>query len=695
MKFRINFSNLWSVNLINFAVLVWCQSSNAFLPMPAITDAKPAAATAQFIRSDYAPQELTKLCQGSIQKTTQKLNAIAAIPEAKRDYDNVNLAFESVLADLSDQITPLTFMGYVSTDTKLNAEGSACEQSAGQFNVAIFTRRDLYAPLKAQKPRDAFETRLQIKTIESFEQSGLKLSDEKLAKVKALKSTLAAKEAEFSKNLNNDVSEVEFTESELAGVPKDFVAGLKKSPKGLLIVTTKSTDYTMVAENAQNPETRKKLQLAYLNRAALLNTPILTEAVGLRAQIAQVMGYSNWADERIDGRMAKDSATVLKFLNALKEKLAARNRSDLKQLLDYKKQLDPKASVLNPWDVGFLSYQLRKRDYNLDTEKIREYFPADVVISQMFKVYSQMLSVTYREVTDAKVWAPGVKLFEIHNSGDKRLIGYFYTDFNPRPGKYGHAAAFSLISGRMLDAKTYSFPISSIVANITPPTKTKPSLLSHDEVETVFHEFGHIMHQTLTRAPYASLSGSSVAQDFVEAPSQMLENWVWNKKILKQLSGHYLNHKQKLPDAIVTKMLAAKDFGQGIVYTKQLLYALFDMQLHTQNNSSIDVTKTYDDLYREIIGLEPLEGAHFPASFGHLMGGYDAGYYGYLWSQVYAQDMFSKFPIKDLASAEVGAQYRKTILESGNMRDALDLLREFLGREPNADAFFKMLHISQ
>jgi thimet oligopeptidase len=226
---------------------------------------------------------------------------------------------------------------------------------------------------------------------------------------------------------------------------------------------------------------------------------------------------------------------------------------------------------------------------------------------------------------------------------------------------------------------------------LSAPANGKPSLLTHDDVETFFHEFGHIMHQTLTRAPYASLSGSAVSQDFVEAPSQMLENWVWNPKILNIISGHYLRPSEKLPTDLLEKLIAARNFQQGAAYTKQLLYALFDMTLHTQSMGVADVQKTYDDLYREIVGQEPIAGNHFPGTFGHLMGGYDAGYYGYLWSEVYAQDMFTQFPTDDLTDSTVGSRYRKVILEQGNMKDAIDLLREFLGRDPQPDAFFKKL----
>ncbi|MGZ3709445.1 MAG: M3 family metallopeptidase, partial [Bdellovibrionota bacterium] len=277
------------------------------------------------------------------------------------------------------------------------------------------------------------------------------------------------------------------------------------------------------------------------------------------------------------------------------------------------------------------------------------------------------------------------------DSADDRLIGYFYTDFFPRPLKYGHAAAFPLISGRVLENGKYSLPISAIVANMTPPSGDKPSMLTHLEVETVFHEFGHIMHQTLTRAPYTSLSGSSVAQDFVEAPSQMLENWVWQPQVLALLSGHYLDHSQKLPQDLLNRMIQARDYQRGYYYARQVMLALTDMTYHV-SDSAVDTAATYNQLYKEIIGVEPIQGGHFAAGFSHLMGGYDAGYYGYLWSQVYAEDMFTMFAADPL-NPLVGASYRKNILEPGNMKEAVELFRAFVGRDLDQTPFFKMLGI--
>ena len=652
---------------------------------------------APLIAFEYAPGELRSNCGQAIQANTVSLDAIAHLKRKSQTLEQTLLKFESTLADLADRTAPLTFMNYVSTDNTIHAEGAECEEKLGQYLVEVFSRRDVYNILKKQKTKTRAQARLKEETLKNFEDNGLKLSDEKLAQVKALKQELTAKETAFSTNNNNDQTVVVFTNDELSGLPEDFKSRLQKDVDGKFVVTTKSTDYVPVMENAIYGPARKKMQTAYWNRSAVANTHLLEEAIAIRRKIARLMGYRTWVDYKVHDRMAKSGARVLKFLNGLKAKLSARNHKDIEELARFKATLttDPTATPsVKAWDLAYLSYQLRKKQFNLDDELIKQYFPAEVVIGGMFQVYAKLLGVNFSEVKTAKVWAPGVKLYEIHDAKSSKLIGYFYTDFFPRPGKYGHAAAFPLIAGRVLSNGDYSKPVSAIVANLAPPANGKPSLLNHEEVETIFHEFGHVMHQTLTRAPYASLSGSNVAQDFVEAPSQMLENWVWDAGVLKSLSGLYTDPAQKLPDSLLKQMVAARDFQQGYDYTRQLMLGLLDMGYHT-SEGPIDVTALYTKLYKEMIGVEIPEETHFPASFGHLMGGYDAGYYGYLWSEVYAADMFTRFQKAKfkLLDPKVGAEYRADILEPGDMQDASILLRKFLHREPNSKAFFKRLHI--
>ena len=650
------------------------------------------------LRFEYAPGELTQLCEDSMNNAKLALDEIAAIPPSQRTIANTLLAFERATAEVNDVAGPLTFMGYVSTDQKIHDEGQACEEKLGPFFVELSTRKDLYDAIKDATPRNENEKRLLSETLRDFEQQGLKLPAEKLAEMKKLKQELSVIESQFQAALNNDVSSVELTEAELDGVSEDFKSRLKRSAAGNFVVTTKNPDYMHIRENAKNSEARKKVQLAYYNKGGEKNVQLLEQAVVLRQKISKLIGLKSWADYRTWGRMAKNGDTALKFLNGLKAKLALRAKQDQAKLLKFKKSLDPSATDLKAWDLDYLAYQLKKRDYDLDSEKVKEYFPADRVVAGVFEIYSKLLGVKFVPMEGAKAWADGVQIFKIVDAKDGTERATFYADLYPRPLKYGHFAAFSLVMTHQNEDGSFQKPISAMVGNFDPPANGKPSLMKHTEVETYFHEFGHIMHQTLTRAPYASLSGTSTARDFVEAPSQLMENWAWSPKILEGLSGHYLNPKEKLPKQLIKKMLAAKDFNQGNMYTRQLMLGLLDMTYHT-STGPVDSTAIYAQIHKEIVGIEALEGAHFQGSFGHLMNGYDAGYYGYLWSEVYADDLFTRFGKRGLLARDhlldpkVGMAYRRSILEKGRMLDADVVMKEFLGREPSSEAFFKRLGI--
>jgi thimet oligopeptidase len=641
------------------------------------------------IRTSYVKGEIHDLCQMALATADARVKGLAGVPAADRaDPDKTLLVFEESSADFLDAVTPLIFMGYVSPDPDLRSEASECEVSVNQFFVDVNLRREVYDAVRGAVPRSPDEARLLRETLARFERSGLKL-DAKLAELKDLGQQLAALEARFSKNLNEDLTTVAFTKEQLEGLPDSFFARREADQNGLYTVTTKPSDYTVVSTSAKLASTREAMLRAYWSRAGEANTQLLNQGIQLRQKIAATLDYESWADYRIDGRMAVNAKSVLDLLLPLKDKLATRSKQDLDILLEAKKVDDPSATALEAWDVNYYANVVQRTKFNVDQVKVSEYFPADVVVKGMFDVYSTVLGLRFSEMENAKVWVPGVKEYEIRNKSDDAVIGYFYTDLVPRPGKYGHAAAFPLISGRVLRDGSYSRPIAAIVANFAEPSGYAPSLLSHDAVKTLFHEFGHVMHQTLTRAPYASLSGSSVARDFVEAPSQMFENWVWSPQILEILSGHYQDHSKKLPAELLQNLIAARSFNQGYSYTHQLVLGLIDMEVHA-TNGPVDVDRVHDRVYEQVLGIKPVSGSHFMATFGHMMTGYDAAYYGHIWSEVYAADMFTQFQ-DDLLDANVGSRYRKTILERGNMVPPLELVEQFLGRKVSVEAFNETL----
>ncbi len=679
-----------------FGLFISCASTS-------ISRAPNGSSDKALIRSNYSPEELTNLCAAVISEFTHGIDALVKRPlkepHLQPTFENTFADLENISAQVDEKLTPLGFMNDVSVNANLRKAAEDCSALASQTSIEIYSRKDLYNLMKqAQKKIKAStlsptEARLIQQSMIGFKLSGLELSEAKLAQFKKIKTEISDLEIQFAANLNNNNDSAEMNESEMAGIPDVVKARFIKLPSGNYQIPAKGTYAGDFMENASNSEARRKMAFVYANREAKVNTDLLQRTVHLRREAALLLGFKDWADYKTYDKMAKTGMRASQFLQDLKSKMSLAFQKDYQELLAFKRASDPQATKLNSWDIGYYSHLLKIKSYAIDDELIREYFPSDYVVAKMFEIYSELLGVKFVPVQNAITWHPTVQLFEIHDTATGALIAYFYADLYPREGKYSHAAAFPLRTGREVNGQ-YQPPIAAIVANLTPATKDRPSLLSHDDVETLFHEFGHVMHATLTKVKFASLSGFNVAGDFVEAPSQMLENWVWQPQILKIITAFYSDRSKKMPDELIAKLVRSRKFNQAYGFNAQLLYSIYDLTLH-QSPKDLDVTETYNSLYKQIMGLDPLPGTHFPASFGHIMGGYDAGYYGYLWSNVYAFDMFTKFENGKLISPIEGLNYRKIILEKGNLEDATVLLQEFLGRKPNTDAFFRYLGIKK
>ncbi len=448
------------------------------------------------VRVWYSPGEITRLNTAAEQQASASLNAIAALPPGQRTFSTTFVAFDRVISDYEDAVQTLNLMGNVYPDPAIAAEGVASEQASNVFLTGTYSRRDLYDAMKGQVPGTSDESRLYTIIIRDFEHNGLKLPEEKLASVRAMKKNLAGLESQFTANLNNDNSTLEFTAEDLAGVPDSSMATFARTDHGTYVVTLKYPDYIAVMTYAAYNETRKKMYTADLNRQAEKNTALLEEAIVLREQIAKELGYRTWADYQLDGRMAETTTNVMAFLDAMKRPLVEKNRDELAGLLEIRKRSDPEATQVDPWDIMYLLEKQRKNLYAYDVNEVREYFPLDGVLQGMFSTYGTLFGIRYDEVTDAPVWSPGVRLFRVSNSSDNATIGYLYLDPYPRDGKYGHFAENSLIRGRMKDG-TYTVPVVAIVGNFHAPDGTIPSLLTPDEIETLFHENGHAVHDLL------------------------------------------------------------------------------------------------------------------------------------------------------------------------------------------------------
>ena len=650
------------------------------------------------IEHHLTPEQILNKSAAAEAQCTQALAQLVAIEAPSRTFANTVEAFEQAVMDYFDAVNRLTILKDVHPDEPVRLAAAEVEEQSGKYLVQLMARRDLYQALKSYSENQAAEASLDTEqkrllelTLRDFRRNGLELDATAQKKLVELQTRLVELSTRFQLNLNANRSQVIVSDAERAGLPEAFVQRLQRAPSGGWIVTCKYPDYFPFMENATSEDARRRLYIAFQSREADKNLPLLREAISLRDQAAKLLGYASHADFVTEDRMAKSGAAVKAFLTDLEGKLRARRDADYAQLTELKRAMTHDAgAVLQPWDTAYYLNQLKKRDWAIDSEAIREFFPVETVLSGLFSVYETLFGIEIRRVEGADTWA-NVPLYEIRDAAGGGHVGHFYLDLYPRPGKYGHAAAAGVTVARQVGGE-YRAPIAVMMANFNPSTAERPSLLSHDEVETLFHEFGHIMHQTLTAARYGSFSGTSVARDFVEAPSQMLENWVYEKDVLDRMSGHYKDPSKKLPAETVEKLRAARSFDAGYRYTRQVFLALFDQAIHT-SGADVDVEAVDRRLYAEVLGLTPVQEAHFPATFGHLMGGYDAGYYGYLWSEVFADDLFTIFKQAGILNKEAGMRYRKMILEPGKTREADELLAAFLGRAPNNAAFLAKIGV--
>ncbi|KAI1978913.1 metalloendopeptidase [Ophidiomyces ophidiicola] len=643
----------------------------------------------------------------------------------------------------------LGFYQSVSTDAKLRDASTEAEKLMDDFGIESAMREDLFklvdAVLKKSEKLDPESKRLLEKEHKDYIRNGLGLPvGPKRDRFKEIKKRLSQISIEFQKNLNEENGGLWLTKEELNGVPDDVVSGLKKGEgdnTGKLFLTFKYPDLFPVMKYATNAEVRKQVSIANENKCNQ-NVPLFKEAIILRDEAARLLGYANHAAFRIEDKMAKTPETVNTFLGGLRKKLESGGLAEIEKLKLLKAE-DLKSR--NPsqvpdghyflWDHRFYDRMMLEKDYRLDHQQIAEYFPLQVTIRGMLKIFEEIFGLVFVEIEgeernklsetgkgDDIVWHKDVQVFSVwDDEGEGNgFVGYLYLDLFPREGKYGHAANFNLQPGFIGKDGKRRYPATALVCNFSKPTAKKPSLLKHDEVVTLFHELGHGIHDLVSRTTYSRFHGTNTVRDFVEAPSQMLENWCWTPSQLKSLSKHYSylsaeyldawkeqagnksRPSEQISDELIANLIKTKHVNAALFNLRQLHFGIFDMTIHEpvdhETAISMDITQKYNSLRKEIAKLEGPESigqgydwGHGQATFGHLMGGYDAGYYGYLSSQVYSADMFyTVFKANPMNGTE-GRRYRHTVLEKGGSQEEMETLKQFLGREPTPDAFYKEL----
>lgn len=603
------------------------------------------------------------------------------------------------IADITSSLFGRTaFMGYVHPDEEIRSAGKELEEQISKWGIELAFRSDLYEAIKAFSETEeasqlSGERRRFLEfSLRDFRKAGHELAPEDRARLKDLSNRLVELGVEFERNIAEWDDALVVTRDDLEGLPDWYGESLDAGDEeGELKITMAYPNVIPFVQNAARRDLREALMFKFNNRAREENRKILEEAVSIRQQIAELFDQGSWAHHQLDERMAENPENVMEFYDSLREPLQAAARDEIALMTELlRTDTGDESAELQTYDWQYYDTQLRKNEYGVDPNEVAQYFPLQQVLDGMFDITSEVFGLSYERV-EAPTWHPEVITYAISDAESGELISHFYMDLFPREGKFSHAAAFPLVAGRRLPDGSYQRPVSAIVANVTKPSADRPSLLQHQEVETMFHEFGHILHQTLTRAELVEFSGTSVERDFVEAPSQIMEHWTWKPDVLRRFAHHH-ETGEPIPDELVDQLVAAKNLNVALTKLRQMSYGVLDMNLH-----GLSTDRDLDRALRTAMDVSLLpfhEGTFFPSSFGHLFG-YDAGYYGYLWSEVYGDDMFSRFEAEGYTSPAVGRDYRVEILESGGTRDGMDHLVAFLGREPNNQAFLAHLGIAE
>jgi thimet oligopeptidase len=609
-------------------------------------------------------------------------SAPAAAPVLQRlaDYDDA-------MAALSDASARASVARNAHPDEAMRKAAETCEQEIDALATRFSLDRDIYQSLHTLdvSTEDAATRHFLWRTLRDFRRAGVDKDEATRERVRELNEELVRIGQEFSRNIREDVRRIHIDPAELAGLPDDYVRAHPPGPDGKVSISTDYPDYVPFLTYATSSRAREALWRVYRKRGHPGNLEVLSRMLALRHELARLLGYPSWADYVTEDKMIGSAGAARAFIARISEASARRADADYETLLQRLRRDQPSASRVEPWDSEVLKESVRAERFGFDAQSVRPYFPFGRVQQGVLDVTARLFGLEYRRVEGAEVWHPDVTCWDVREKG--ALVGRFYLDLHPREGKYKHAAQFTLVSGQA----GRRLPEAVLICNFPRPGPDNPALLEHGEVITFFHEFGHLLHHLLGgRTRWAGLSGVRTEWDFVEAPSQMLEEWCWDAAVLRSFALHS-GTGAPIPADLVQRMKAADEFGKGLRVRQQMFYAAVSLGFHERDPAEIDTTQLAAHLQETYTPFRAVEDTYFHESFGHLEG-YSAIYYTYMWSLVIAKDLFTRFRGDGLMSEVTAARYRREILEPGGSRPAAELVREFLGRAYNAAAYEEWLN---
>lgn len=642
------------------------------------------------------PESIARAVDATIASAENGLNEIGSRPHSEITFENTALTFDHLWCDAMEVANRIYLMKEVHPDKNVQEAATNAIKKFQEWSVGIDYREDIYLAFKylseSEVSLSGEHEKYLTEVMRDYRRSGMSLPDAERKKVEELRIKLSNLETDFRSNITNAQAELLFTKEELSGVPDSFLnaPGIQLEDGSFRVFANVTWHSMVIMDHAKSAATRQRFLETRLSLCKEENGSLLDKIILLRQEIAQCLGYSSWAAFRTEVRMAGSPENVLKFLDNLKSGLRSKFEAELDQYLVLKKEEsgDPSASI-QLHDYRYYQNKFKKEKFDIDQEELRNFFPYREVLHGMFAIFGEVFGLQIEASEPDFKWADDLELFVVKDSETQTPLGALYLDMFPRDGKFNHFAQFGLIPGRKYPDGQYQCPVVALICNFALPAEGQPSLLTHNEVETLFHEFGHALHSILTQAETNRYSGTGVDHDFVEVPSQMLEFWAWDQKVLNRFARDHRDPSKTIPEDTLKRMKAAELAVKGTHYSRQASFSLLDMNLHKSRDldQSINTISESNEILDEVFMKHP-EGSAFAAYFGHLCG-YDAGYYSYAWADAIAEDLNTVFKLSPQGYEDKvnGRKLRDVIYATGGSRDPNELVKEFLGREPSLDPF--------
>ncbi|HMI31544.1 MAG TPA: M3 family metallopeptidase [Candidatus Limnocylindrales bacterium] len=645
---------------------------------------KSATATARSSRSAVAPPFYTgkpdvsafrARADGELKQAQSAIDRMLAV-RGPRTIENTVAVYNEAMMHGENVAYQSHLLEAVHPDSSFRSAAESISQVSNKFLDDLSLNRAVYDALVSvdASKADAGTRYFMMRTLRDFRRAGVDKDEATRKQMAAIYEELVKTGQDFDRNIRTDSRKIQVSASDLDGLPEDFRKAHAPGSDGKVTLSIETPDYVPVVRYAKSNDVRKSLMHEAMNRAYPANIAVLDSLLVKRYRVARMLGYDTWADYITEDKMIGTAKNAADFITRLNDTTLKRAQEEYAVYLKRKQEDDPSATQVNRWEVSYYGRLIRKRDFDFDPQEVRPYFPFDQVRQGVLDVTSKMFGVTYKKIANAPVWDASVDAYEVYQG--PKLIGRFYFDLHPRPGKFNHAAKFTIRQG----TKGFQLPEHALVCNFSGGKPGDPGLMEHSEVQTFFHEFGHLLHAIFGgQGRWEPVAGTATERDFVEAPSQMLEEWVWDPNVLRTFAKHYKTG-EPIPVELVKKMRRADAFGRALQIATQGFYSAVSLNIYNRPPSEVVTDRVVADLEPRFTPVPPMPDSHMQTSFGHL-DGYSAVYYTYMWSLVISKDMFSAFNKSNLLDPTVATRYRDIVLAPGGTRPARDMVHDFLGRD--------------